>query len=122
MSGLGQNHCALHGVLKFAHISRPAIREESSPRRIRKARDLDSMFAHKTSQKMFREQKDILNAFAQRGHVHRKHVEPIIKVLAKLALLDVADQVAIRSGDDAHVDLDRAAAADALKLALLQNA
>ncbi len=48
--------------------------------------------------------------------------EPIIKVFAKRAFFQRRAQVAIRSGDHAHVHLQRLRSAQALKLALLQHA
>ena len=65
---------------------------------------------------------DVLHALAQGGQVDRHHVEPVVEVLAEAPGLDLGFEVAVGGGDDAHVDLDGAGAADALQLAFLQHA
>ena len=54
--------------------------------------------------------------------MHRKHVQTVVEILSKIAFFHVAQQIAIRSGEDAHIDLDRTTATHPLKLTLLQNA
>ena len=56
------------------------------------------------------------------GMVERQDVEPVVEVGPEGAALARGDEVAVGRGDDAHVDLERLAAADALDLALLQDA
>ena len=51
-----------------------------------------------------------------------KDVEAVEQVLAELAGLDEFDQVLVGRRDEADVDLDRAARADRIDLALLQRA
>ena len=51
-----------------------------------------------------------------------KDVEPVVEVLAELAVGDQLLEVAVRRRDHAHVDANGLAAADALELALLQHA
>src|SRR5215471_1321124 len=50
------------------------------------------------------------------------HVEPVIKVFAKLSLLDQVGEIAVGRGDEAHVDLHRRRASEPLELAFLQDA
>ena len=59
---------------------------------------------------------------AQRRQPQRHHVEPEEQILAEQALLDQDAQVLVGRGDDAHIGLDRRAAADGRVLALLQHA
>ena len=65
---------------------------------------------------------DVLGALAQRRQPQRHDVEPEEQVLAEQALLDQGAQVLVGGGDDAHVGLDRRAAADGRVFALLQHA
>ena len=51
-----------------------------------------------------------------------EHVEAVVEVLAKLPLLERGLEVAVGGGDDAHVGLQSAGTADALELALLEDA
>src|SRR5690606_19330686 len=68
------------------------------------------------------ELRQILEALAQGREPHREDREAIPEVLAERALRDHAVQVAMGRRDDAHVDVDRARAADARERALLQDA
>ena len=71
----------------------------------------------------FAEEKlDFALPFGQARDLDRHDVEAVVKILAEFALGHGLDEVAISGGDDARVDLDRARAADALELVLLQNA
>ncbi len=68
------------------------------------------------------EDRDVLAALAERRHRHRHDGEPEIKVLAEFPAGHLALQIALGRGDDAHVGLDRFVAADAAKLARLEDA
>ena len=59
---------------------------------------------------------------AERRHAHRHDLQAEEEVLAETARRDLGLQVAVRRGDDAHVDLDRLGRADAPDLALLEHA
>ena len=65
---------------------------------------------------------DVLDPLAQRRQTQRHDVEAEEQILAEQALLDQDAQVLVGGGDDAHVGLDRRAAADGRVLALLQHA
>ena len=66
--------------------------------------------------------RDVVLALAQRRHLDRHDVQPVVEVLAELAGLDHRRQVAVGGGDQPHVDLDRPRAAEPLELVLLQDA
>src|SRR5262249_2185887 len=72
--------------------------------------------------KVTHEQRNIARASAQRRHANRKDVQAIIQIGAKLPVLDHLDEVGIRPGDQAHIDLQRLGAPQALELLLLENA
>ena len=59
---------------------------------------------------------------AQRRDIDRHHVKPVIKVLAKRALLERRAQVAIGGGNQPDINLHGTRAAQSLELALLQDA
>src|SRR5205085_2020503 len=59
---------------------------------------------------------------AQGGYVNREDVDAVVEVVAEASVLNHRAQVSVRGGDDAHVNLYRARAADATNLALLQGA
>ena len=56
----------------------------------------------------------VLEPIAQRRQIDRKHVEPVIEILAELAVLDHLLEVAVRRAHQAYIDLDRLGSADAL--------
>ena len=73
-------------------------------------------------ERVFRQQRDVRAAVAQRRQRDGDDVDAIVEVLAKASLGDFLGQVAIGGGDQADVDPDRLVAADAAQLALLQDA
>ena len=71
---------------------------------------------------MIRQGRDVLGPFAQRRHRQGQHVQPVEQILAKPALGDGLAQAHIGRGDDADIQADGFAAADAADLAFLQEA
>src|ERR1035438_3928696 len=59
--------------------------------------------------------------FPQGRQVDWENIQAVVEIGAKLLFLDHAPQVLISGGDHSHVHWDRAAAAEALDLPLLQN-
>src|ERR1051326_6120480 len=68
------------------------------------------------------EERDILEALAQRRHLDGEDVEAVVEVLAHLPVLNGLLRIAVRRGDDARIDVDLLVAADAPELALLEHA
>src|ERR1039457_2411816 len=73
-------------------------------------------------QQPLRERQNILAAFAQRRHPKGDDVEAVIEILAKVMRRDFGLEVAIGRGDYSRIDVNRAFAADALKVLILQEA
>jgi hypothetical protein len=65
---------------------------------------------------------DVFAARAQRRQFDADHVEAVEQVLAELAALHAVLEILVRGRDDAHVDLDRRLATDAVELALGEHA
>jgi hypothetical protein len=63
--------------------------------------------------------RNVLFAFPQQGHLYRKHVEPIKKVLAERAIGHSLGQITIRGSDDANVNADRLLSPDPLEFTFL---
>ena len=74
------------------------------------------------SMKCCDEQRDVAACARAAAAAHRHDVEPVEQILAEAAARDLLLEVAVGRGDEAHVDVDRLDAADALELALLQRA
>ena len=71
---------------------------------------------------MLDEEWHVVASLAQRRQRHAHHVQTIEEVLAEAALLHHPAEVAVRGHQHANVDLERALAAHATKLAGLQHA
>ena len=52
----------------------------------------------------------------------RNDVQAVVEILAEIPALDRGVEIAVRGGEDAHVDVNRMTAAHPLDLALLQHA
>src|SRR5207302_2619373 len=68
------------------------------------------------------ERRDVLRALPQRRDRDREDVQPVVEVASEGPGRDHLLEVAVRRGDDAHVDLLRARTPEALELLLLQHA
>ena len=68
------------------------------------------------------EQRNILPPFAQRRHPDWHHIQAIEQILAEAAGGDLAAELPVRGGDDAHIDLDPARSPYPLEGLLLQGA
>ena len=113
---------ALDRVAQLAHVARPGIGVEGLPRLGVEALELLAVLLGELAQEGHGEQGDVVAPLAQGRHVDVDDVEPVVEVLAEGSLADLLLEVAVGRGDDAHVDLDRLLAADALELALLEHA
>ena len=65
------------------------------------------------------EQGNVIEPLAERGHFDRDDAEPVVKILAELAGLDLLVQRLVRRREDAHIDGRTLRIADAPDLPLL---
>ena len=65
---------------------------------------------------------NVFAPFAQRRQREGDYIEAIVEVGAELASFDHCAERNVGCGDDANVDMQRAAFSEAIKFALLQNA
>ena len=72
--------------------------------------------------KIINQHGNVIDAFTQSRHVNWENVEPIEKVHAESTFVDLSSQIFIGCHDHAHVCLNRAVAANALELFLLEHA
>jgi hypothetical protein len=104
-------------VLELANVARPIVSEQAFDR---VGRERDTPFRG-----LFRElrceQADLGASLAERRHVDRQAIEPEIEIASKRALLHHFRKAPIRRADEAHVDRNRADAADTRDLAILEK-
>src|SRR5207245_10664458 len=68
------------------------------------------------------QQGDVLPSVAQGRHIEHEDPDPVVKVLAKRAALDLTLGILVRGGDEANVGVDRLGAADRDEFAVLDDA
>src|SRR5437867_9569683 len=113
------DHRALDDVLQLADVARPVVRLKQRRRLLGDAADPLADAVGVAMDEVFDEQGDIGPTFAQGGHLHWEHVEPIEEVRAEGAVGDGRLQISIRCGNHADVHADGPAATDTFELALL---
>src|SRR5258705_1342111 len=84
--------------------------------------DLFSRSLRVTIDKVTHEQRNVRFPFTQRRQFDGKNVEPVVKITAKGSLRDSRLQITIRRCNHADICAENFRAADAFKLAFLQNA
>ena len=118
--GLREQDGALDGRLQLAHVAGPRVFEHHLARVGRESAYEARGVARVLLQEEVDQDGDVVAALAQRRHVDGEDVDAVVEVVAEAAVRDHRAQVAVGRGDDAHVNLDGARAADATNLALLQ--
>src|SRR5882762_8828898 len=112
---------ALDDVLKLADIPGPIVGSEPLERPCLDAPDFLASLLSKALDQILGQQRDVVGSVAERGDFDGNDIQPIVKVLAELALRDGAFQVAIARGQDADVHGDWLVASDPLELSFLQH-
>ncbi len=108
-------------VFEFAHVAGPAVLLEAFQRqRIQLLRRQTVLLRQR--EEMPDQIGQILDPFAQRRQAQRHHVEAEEQIFPEQALLNQDTQILVACSHDAHVGLDRRAAADGGVFALLQHA
>jgi hypothetical protein len=109
-------------VLQFADVAGPVIILQGGDRF---GLDVDHVLVVLLAvliEKEGDERRNVLASQPQRRQDDRHDVEPPVKVLAERFAFDLAIQIAVAGGDHADIDAVGVGVADALELALLQNA
>src|SRR6266851_5405757 len=117
-----QEDGAMHGVLQLAHIAAPGVAAQHVAQRDGNAAVFDAVRRRVFLGEMLGERLDVLRPLAQRRDAQIDDVEAEIEILAEAAFADLLFEVAVGGGDQADVDPDRAGAADAIDLTLLDGA
>src|SRR5262245_30725178 len=116
---LAHQHGALDGVLELAHVAWPAVFLERLHRVGAEAGDLASQLLGEVPEEVLRQRQDVLAPLAERRYRQVDDVQAVVEVLPEPALLDGGLEIDVGGGDDAHVHLHGAAAAEALELLVL---
>ena len=119
---LRENDRPLDEVFEFANIARPIPPSERLHNVRRNRFDLSIHAAGVLSDEVADEQRNVLAALPQRRDRDGENSQAVVEVAAKLAVGNHLFQVAIRGRDEAHVDRNRARAAQPFEFFFLQSA
>ena len=111
----------MHGIFQLADISRPKIIQQHF-RSLRR-----QIFHRQTVQfgifldKMFGQHQNIFRTVFEVGNINVHNVQTIIQVLTEGTVFNALCQIAVRSGNNARIDLNRGFAADAVNFFFLNG-
>src|SRR5205085_4564850 len=109
-------------VLKLTHVAGPIIFKQRVEKLRVQLQHSAAMLLGSLLGEVGGEQRNVLLTSAQRRQHERHDVQTIIEVTAKSARLDFRFEVTVGGSDESYINDDGLCAADALELALLQNA
>src|SRR5262249_1957122 len=120
-AALAQNRRALEGVVQFTHVSRPFVLQQrvtsvEAQFEVRPTRRLADVV-----EKRVAERQDIAAPVAQGRQLDLEHLQPIVEILAKVAVQDGLTKVAIRRRQHSYVGAQPTRPAQPLKFTFLQN-
>ena len=118
----GEDRRPLDGVRELADVPGPAVAEEEARRLGREAAHARAGPPGRVVEEGLREREDVLRPLAERRDRDLDDAQPVVEVAPEVARLDLPREVAVRRGDDPHVDLAAPVLADAPHLALLERA
>ncbi len=111
----------LDAVFQFTDVSGPVIIHEHVNGGRRKTADILTVLLGVFFEEMIRQQQHIGLTLPQRGHIDRKHVEPVIQIAAKRPILYGLFQILVGGRYDPYVGLDGLVSADPFEFFLLQH-
>src|SRR5262249_7184979 len=116
-----EEHRALHRVAELADIARPAMAPElvDDLRRHERHRRATIALA-RVEDEAGRERLDLLDSIAQRRDRDRQAVETEEQIASERPALALSREIAVRRGEDPHIDLAGHQAAQRQPLALLE--
>ena len=107
---------------ELAHVAGPAVLDEPRLRFRVEPLGLDAQLVRCALEVMIEQLRDIFTPRAQRRQLDADDVQPVIEVLAELAVAHALLEIPVRRGDHAHIDPQRRLAADPVELAFGQHA
>src|SRR3954453_15573002 len=120
--GRRENDRSLDEILQFPNVSWPGISNQGVHGLRRNF--VDSLFhtAGVNLREMTNQYWNVLRPLAQRRNLNREYLQPVIQVVTKRSLFHHSRQIAMSCGDEPHIHLMSAVAAESLKFLLLQDA
>src|SRR5712664_866714 len=92
---IAQDRGAFEHITQLSDVARPAVRQQRHARLVRQTYARTPHRLPELVKKVFRQQRDIAEAFSKRRQWNVEHLQPVEQILAELSLLDGLAQVAI---------------------------
>ena len=101
---IADHHRASNRRHEFPHIAGPVVPAQCVHGFGSETRDLATEMRRRLTERMLRQQRDVIRPLAQRRHHQRQDVEPIVQVLAETPFADRLAQAHVGGGNDTDVD------------------
>ena len=111
----------LDDVAELANVAGPAVRAERG-HRVGRDELVDRAVVALLAEEVLDQERDVLGALAERRHREHHDRDAVVEVEAEAPVVDLGAQIAVRRGDEAHVDRDLVPSADAAEPAPLERA
>ena len=118
----GEEEYLTDDVFEFADVAGPWLALQKRDGFGLDGRGLDAEIGTVFAQEKSDEVRDIFGTFAERREFDGDDGEAVKKIFAKFIFLDGGFEIAMRGGEDAHIDTNVFVAADALEGAFLEDA
>src|SRR5262249_12673281 len=116
-----QDHRSFDEVAQLADVARPSPSLHDLERLVRDHLDAPAHPLGESIHEVAHERRDVFRALAQRWHVDREDVQPIVEVVAEAVLVDHPEESAVGRRDHPNVHLDGPRAAEVLEFLLLED-
>jgi hypothetical protein len=115
------DNCALDDIAQLSNVSRPPMSSECIQAVLANTLDSLLVFSVELLDEVLDEQRQILEPVAQRRQLDRVNVKTVVEVLAQSPFADRLTHRTIGCGQDAHVDWQVFACAEAQNSLLFEN-
>ena len=111
----------LHHVLEFPDVAGPRVRQDGLAQTRGWADGWPAIAGGVFDQEELGQRDNLVPPFAQGRHADIDDLQPVVQILAELSRPNHLPEVTVGGGNHAHVDGDRAIAAEAREFAVLQH-
>ena len=118
---IGHDDAAFEAVFEFADVAGPGVAGDRGEGFLGEAAQVAVEFAVEAAEEEAGEQHGVARAFAQRWNAHGDGVQAVEQIVAEAAVGDLFLKVHVGGRDDAHVDRNGGAPADAFDDLFLQE-
>lgn len=118
---LADDYRPLDDAFQLTHVAGPAVFLKCTHGLLGDGLYLLADLGVEFGDKIINEQRDVLFALPEQRHGDGEHIEPVVKVFAKFAVLDLFFQIPVSRRNDPYINFYSAGTAQSLKLAVLND-